>query len=254
MGLPSQEEQEAFSLQPVESSTARKAQSINTALKYIRNLQLRLLFAAFKRRLPPWLIRFQSAYIYELRAPFTLQEGESHSHFEEGYRFSELPPTIASQCSQLSGVALSTLTRRWQFGDRCFGVFCPDNTLVHVCWVHLGPCYVRGLGLQLDLSPKDCYVYGVFTDPLHRGKSIYRRAQQSLLDILESDKTLKAIQLVEAENRVPPRVLPTLGYKTLWWVQHRVFLGLKYTTVRTMNGKLIERQFRIQPPKDHFVI
>ena len=154
----------------------------------------------------------------------------------------------------LGGVSNKELIERWQSGDRCLGVFSPKGEIAHICWLHFGSCYIRGLGLQLHLDASDCYLYGVVTNPAHRGKGIYRVMQQRVKQFARTTDIQRMLQLVEDGNEVPLKLLPTIGYNRQWIVHHYTLLGTKHTSLFDASGTRVDRQIWLRRPKHMFQI
>ena len=181
--------------------------AIWSAIDYVRHGQFRLLLHGLIRRLPAFVYRRSSGYIFE-RSP------ECHNSWQacrRATRSENWRSNDVAACAQLSGLSEQEIRRRFEQGERCLGVLGDAKQLVNLSWLHFGPCYVRGLGLRLDLGEKDCYVYGVVTHPDHRGMGLYRWTQHELMRILKEQAVPRIVQLVEDGNEAPLRLFPNLA-------------------------------------------
>ena len=223
--------------------------SLWKAVQYLLHGQFGPLLAGLQRRLPPFLFRYSRGDLFELHCPSTLQPPQNAACFPADYDLSEFYSEHIEICAALSGLPSHELRRRFENGDRCIGVVQSDQP-VNVNWLHYGSCYVRGLGLRIDLGTNDCYLYGVVTATEHRGKGLYRQSQLKLIQLLQSGGLNRIVQLVEKGNEVPLKTLPKLGYQLLWSIRHLTIMGVQRTIILDTQGRVISRQYHLRQPAD----
>jgi ribosomal protein S18 acetylase RimI-like enzyme len=185
--------------------------------------------------LPIWLFRYRSAVVFSCN-----DKPVPHDHctFKDGFLFRQAERREADVCSQLSGLPSKEVLRRFSAGDDCYVVF-RERVLVHIVWIHYGPCYIRGLKLHLHLSRNDAYVYGIITHPEFRGLGIYKSTQYHLASLLMSGKTDRMIQIVYADNKIPLALLPKIGYQIIGQTRCMTVGGINITSVRLSDRKQV---------------
>ncbi len=197
-------------------------------------------------RIPPWILRIGRVHVFELRKYNSLEE--------------PLRPVFPSDCAaryvtrdEIPAVAVLARTSevlcydRFDRGEMCFAVFRRSRP-VNITWIHLGSCYIRGVGYSHQGQENVAYIYGILTDPSERGKGLYRNALISLSHDLFRSQVERLVQFVEPDNIPVLHTLPTLGYVRTAAISHMTFLGVKYTKVRHFEDGTIETRIFVRPP------
>jgi len=83
----------------------------------------------------------------------------------ENYIFSWANESDLVNISELLSRPLDVLQDRLSSGDICYIIRDKlfDNKLVHARWVHLGPCFIKGLGYKLTIDDNSAYIYWACT-------------------------------------------------------------------------------------------
>ena len=173
--------------------------------------------------------------------------------YPDGYRFRPARPEEAAACSRVTGIPVAENERRFAAGDACYVVE-RDGLVVLVQWVHDGPCYVRGLGYVHDGAPDERYVYGVVTDPAHRGRGLFRNALEHLDATLFSEGASRLVQIVMAGNTPVLKTFSRLGYRATHDLRSVLVLGVRWTVVTPVGRESGRRSWRIAAPPGRFVI
>lgn len=203
---------------------------------------------ALAERVPVWLFRHNRAYFLEFQSERLSGDVQECPLLPDGYTFREVQLNDLSSCAALGVVSLDECRRRIMAGDHCYAVFC-DGQVVNVSWTHYGRCYIRGVGLLIMASDSDCYLYGVFTDPNHRGKGLYAATMQ-VLRHCGSRNT----QLVMEGSSVPLKTLDRLGYRVTRRVRHLTLCGLKMTMVDDIEANTRSHEVHLKSPVGVFRI
>ena len=203
--------------------------------------------------LSDWIFCRRKAYLFEERLCANVAESAGEIPGSGRCEFREVAPDQLPQCAALAELPPAEIERRYGCGDRCFGVFAAGR-LVNVNWLHFGSCYVLGLGLLLDFDRTACYLYGVFTDPAYRGRSIYRLALAEIAVRLSSRGVNRIVQVVEEANDAPLHTLPKLGYQLGGVIHHTTVFHVKMTSVLGTDGQKVLSQARCRRPPDVFWI
>lgn len=192
-------------------------------------------------------------YVFELGMERAQQAISSKDTLPEGFEFRSATLDDVLRDTELAPRERSEYERRFAAGDHCYAVFDGSNC-VNLNWIHFGSCYVRGAGLLLELTGRDGYVYGVVTRPSHRGLGLYTAAQARLVDLLVRDRISRFLQLVEATNMAPLKVLPRLGYERTQAVRSMRALGGKLTLIQQLATMTTFQQHHWRSPSQVFRI
>ncbi len=199
-----------------------------------------------------WAFRRGRAFIYELdRATYFNNVRKYVLPQDYQARFASGDDIPA--CTHMAEAAESEFHRRFESGDKCFGVF-QNSRPANINWIHYGPCYVRGLGYNHPGKISEAYIYGIVTDPSERGKGLYKNALIKLAEELFGAGADNLIQMVEEGNSPVLHTLPQLGYGLKKRIFHFTLLGVKYTSVRNSDETLAERRLFFAPPRNVFII
>ncbi len=228
--------------------------ALQSALRHLSRGQFRALLSGLQRRIPVAVFRHQRACLFELQLDGFVPSSDNDISYAEGYLFCEFSSCDSAVCAAFSQVPEDVILDRFDHGDRCFGMLSSHHRLVHSAWVHFGPCYVRGLGLRLDLDDTECYLYEVTTDPPHRGRKLYHHSLRKITQILQAAGARRILQLIEHGNDVPLKALPRIGYEPLWTIWHVTLFGAKLSIIYDPAGKQIDKQSGVLTPSDVFVI
>ncbi len=155
--------------------------------------------------------------------------------------------------SLMGSDSTASAQHRLDSGDICYGVFI-RNEAVNMNWVHLGPCFIRGLGYRHNALPTQAYIYNVYTFPTMRRQGIYTNALRLLAESLFANGISQITQLVTTNNNTVITTLRTLGYKRIKSVIHKRFCGLHYTKVIDVNEGTVSRYGYIRMPSDVYII
>lgn len=222
-------------------SVSKDARSLwDKAALYVQSGDIAGLLEALVSRLPPSLYRSSVGIIFDADAsPPSIPPPEGIA-----LRFvdcSEAEKLVAS------GIRRKVVHRRFESGDRCFGAY-RGTELVHVSWIHAGPCLVRDWAYFHSI-PEGRYIYGVFTRPEERQKGIYKATISALTMELLREATC-ITQLVNSGNGVAIHTLESLGYvrravlfhRSCFWRSRTVIalcreaVGSLQPTRRTLRG------------------
>jgi GNAT superfamily N-acetyltransferase len=200
-----------------------------------------------------WIYGRGKAYLFELRLSAAILELPAPERHSDSLEFREITRDELPRCAALAELPLAEVRRRHEFGDRCFGFFAAGQS-VNVNWLHFGSCYVYGPGLFLNLAGKDCYLYGVFTDPAHRGQGLYTQALAEIASQLRARGIERIVQVVEEGNDVPLRTLPRLGYRKTGIIRHTTIFSVKKTAMLGLDGRKVISQLYWRSPRGVFWI
>lgn len=195
------------------------------------------------------LFRSSRAYVLEFRSDRSSGEPPQSVEMPDGYTFRRAEPNDLGSCATLTGLSLKECRRRIASGDQCY-VIMHETRAVNVSWVHFGSCYIRGMGLLMTLDDADCYLYGAYTHPDHRGKGLYGTARR----VLRHWSRHRNLALVLEGNNVPLKTLSKLGYRVSQAVSHVTLFGLKMTLVEDVETKTRSRQVHWRTPVGVFWI
>jgi RimJ/RimL family protein N-acetyltransferase len=196
---------------------------------------------------------YRRAYIFTLSYSSQVSGSNRHSNLPPALLFRRANPEDIDSLARVAGISPQTIKRRWEAGDRCYAVF-EDMRAVYMNWVHLGTCFVRGLGYYHKSPQNHAYVYGVFCHPLARGRGIYTNALRLVADDLFQGGISEIVQLVEAENKIVSGTLPRLGYIKVKEITNTRFLGARFTKVTDQICRCITREHYLLLPRGIYVI
>jgi GNAT superfamily N-acetyltransferase len=196
--------------------------------------------------------RRRGADLFELDRPAGAVP-PSRAAYPPGYVFRRAGREEAAACSRVTNVPEAEILRRHDAGDACF-VVAHGSRPATVFWVHDGPCYVRGLGYLHDGRKGDKYIYGVVTDPAHRGKGLYKNAVEDLAARLFEEGATRLVRIVEDGNAPALVTITRLGHRRTRRIESVLAFGVRRTVVKPLEGGPEERTWRILAPRDRFVI
>jgi GNAT superfamily N-acetyltransferase len=119
---------------------------------------------------------------------------------------------------------------------------------------HLGACYIRGVGLTMDLKPDEVYLYWSHVSDKHRRRGIYRSLMSAAHKNYATNGFRTSVALVAPDNCTVIRYLESAGYslkkKIFVLALLRLKVGIIYPFVDFRNSIFL----RIKTPKGYFII
>jgi len=178
--------------------------------------------------LPDWLFRFNQGSLM-----FTTVRELPHRR-SDSYRpgLAEVPDM--DEVGAIIGYPAAELIRRLDQGGCCLVTrdVANNNRIINVQWFHRGDCYVRGLGLRVQIGNTSGYTYGSFTIPEYRLRGVFQTALNDAIRLLSKDGVKRVFCLIESHNETSHRLHVRLGYRIAAEVTHVAILGVKLTQVR----------------------
>lgn len=104
------------------------------------------------------------------------------------------------------------IERRLARGDRCF-VARHQGRIVSARWLAVGRAWIEYLGRDLDLLPRETYLYETYTAPEYRGLSISGAAGTRLAQLLAAEGQRRIVGGIVPENRSALRTAAKTGYR-----------------------------------------
>ena len=174
---------------------------------------------------PRWMLKFNTATLMSTTAPKIF--------FREykGYTFRKAVREDIPEMSQLSEVSESTMEGHIAAGDWCYitRAINKNNKIVNMIWVHHGPCYVRGLGLTVDVENHAAYLYGGYTSPEERMKGIFATAFKHVYDILGKNNITKLYGLIEDWNQPAYNYHLKMNFKPVISVKFSIIMRVMFS-------------------------
>ena len=191
---------------------------------------------AISRRLPPWLFKFIAGTMYYSEEIKLTCRTLNDFHIRPGTS-ADLPAV-----AELTSSSMDFLRRRQQTDDAFYVTTTRDQKVVTVQWAHLGPTYIRGYNLFLDLKPDEAYLYGAFSHPRVRLTGVFNTAFKALLKDLAQRNTRCYFCLVEFYNRPAHMFHKRLNFQAIAEVAYYKIFFLRINTRRD----LVSGRFRIR--------
>jgi GNAT superfamily N-acetyltransferase len=237
---------------PILCSEAQKEMltSFATPLRFQR---LKGIMAALRTWFSVWVFRCGKANLFEYRLTDDVLESSGKKTQSAHYGFREIAKEELPPCAALAELTLDEVKRRYDFGDRCFGLF-SDGRLAHVTWLHFGSCYIRGLSLLLQLDDRDGYLYGAFTGPAHRGRGLFHRALAEIASQSRSQGMNRLLGVVEEGNEASLHVFRKLGYELVGTIDYFALLHFQKISMFAAEGHRILSSFHCRKPPEVFWI
>lgn len=215
------------------------------ALKEALGLKDFRLFVYYASRVsPPWLIRFNSAYLMESPRPKTpFRRYSNYSFYCAGN--DDIP-----EISEFTGLSEHVVRGRIKRGDLAYlARQIDDNRLVNIMFALRGNCFVRGMGIPLKLNDNQAYLYGGYTAPEARMKGIFNTALNDVCDILQADGVVKFYSLVEYWNNYSYQYHRGLNYQPISMISYMGLPGFRLSVSRNLqSGKRRVKLFHSPPP------
>jgi hypothetical protein len=207
---------------------ARKLKGVAEILACLPRGEVANFFYLVSKHLPDWLFKFNRGMILVSSSPrlptrsnprFTFRKADTDD-FEEIARFSEVPQ--------------SALHERVKNGD--WGYITRDteneDVIVSVQWIHVGPCFIRGYGLRLDMGDKAAYIYGALSAREVRLLGVFNSAFKRVCEILESEGVSEIVGLVEFFNSTAYNYHLRSNFADIATVTYVSIFGIKFSAWR----------------------
>jgi GNAT superfamily N-acetyltransferase len=173
--------------------------------------------------------------------------------------FSQTVPIIKYQASELPGIVLrfNPLIARYVTQAKAgvdFFAAKSEDIFIGELLGHAGSCYIKGVGIAMDLQPDEVYLYWSHVSEKHRRKGIYRSLMSAAHKYYATNGYSISVALVFPDNYAVVRYLTSVGYsleKTFYvLVLLNMKIGITFPFVNIRNSIFM----RINPPKDYFTI
>lgn len=197
--------------------------------------------------------RIRRAYVFTLSP-------EKHLTCTGNHDTSEVAPIfrfmgradIEALMPLMQGLAEDVALKRMDAGDLCVcGMV--NGMPVHIRWIHIGPCFIRGLGYNHKIQTNHAYSYGTYTLPSFRRRGIYKASLGYAACALFRNGIQQFSAIVMAGNDVVLHTLPSLGWERSKCIFHRRILGVHYTAAAQSRGRTC-RHVYIGAPRDIYLI
>lgn len=226
------------------SVIARKIRGVTQILAYLPKGEMANFFYHVSKHLPDWLFKFNRGMILTSPSPrlptrdnprFTFGKA-SESDFEEIARFSEVPAAALYERSDNGDWGYLTRDKN------------DDDRIVSVQWIHVGPCFIRGYGLRLDISDRAAYIYGALSAKEVRLLGVFNSAFKKVCEILKSEGVGEIVGLVEFFNNTAYNYHLRSNFADIATVTYVSVLGIKFSMWRkTDDGRGKMRVFVRRP-------
>lgn len=173
--------------------------------------------------------------------------------------FNQNVPVIKYKASELAEVDIQVNSHIARYvtqaeaGDDFFASS-SEGMLSGMLLGHAGACYIRGVGLTMDLQPDEVYLYWSHVSDKHRRKGIYRALMSAAHKNYATNGFRTSVALVAPDNCTVIRYLESVGYslkkKILVLALVRLKVGIIFPFVGIRNGIFL----RIKTPKGYFII
>jgi hypothetical protein len=221
-----------------------KLYSAKGIFKYLLHGEFAEFFCEFSQYFPFWLFRFRAANIMVATSP------NMFSRNYKTYTFAPAEETDISEVSQISGASEKSLQKRIHGGDVCYVTkdTAHDNKIVNLIWTHRGACFIRGMGLDLQVDDDSVYLYGALTLPEARMKGLYNTNIKELYEIYKNKNVSTIYGLVEYTNRYSYNLHLRLNFKPIGKVIFVAVALFKFSIhYDTENGKRKIRLYTLLP-------
>lgn len=160
----------------------------------------------------------------------------------KNFIFSKATTDDIPEISRLTGVSESILHQRFATGDWSYVTkdITRNNEIVNVIWGHRGSCYIKGLGLDLEMGSDSVYLYGGYTSAEARMKGIFNTAFKEVYSILQQQGVTKLYGLVEHWNQTAYNYHLRLNFEPVARVTFLIIMFIKasfYRDLATGKGK-----------------
>jgi len=160
------------------------------------------------------------------------------------------------EIAQLSTIPESVLKSRLALGDECCITRDIANAgrIVNVLWIHQGPCYIKGLGLDLRLKDNSVYLYGSYTDPEARMKGIFNTAFKFVYDTLVERGISSITGVVEGWNHNAYNTHLRLNFKPIAKIVYVVVFFIRTSVITDLETQRKRTRICVTFPKDRVLI
>ena len=200
-----------------------------------------------------WTFHRAAADIFELDNLSTIAAGVRPEAPPGGCEFRQATSDDMAGCARMAGFEPDLYRDRLAAGEECH-LALQNGAPVNLTWLHFGSCYVRGMGLRIDVPASDCYLYNVVTDPRCRGMGLYKYTQRRIVRLLAERGVERIRQLVMIDNAVPHATLPKLGYRMVEQIRHRALCGVGITAIMDLAARRCRRRVLLRRPTGIFHI
>jgi hypothetical protein len=204
-------------------SIRNKLYSAKGLFQYLLRGEFADFFCEFSLYFPFWLFRFRAANIMANTSP------NMFSRNYKTYTFAPAQENDIPEVARITGMREDYLMRRYYSGDICWVTkdTAHDNKIVNLIWSHRGPCFIRGMGLDLQVDDNSLYLYAALTLPEARMKGLYNTNIKALYEIYKEKNLSTIYGLVEYTNRNSYNLHLRLNFKPIGKVIFIALAGLK---------------------------
>jgi len=229
---------------------AKKVHSAKSILSFLWTGDISRFFYEISKMIPYWIFKYNAGTIMTTSSPKIV--------FRNYKNYVSSPADISDVpgISRLTGVAELILLKRFKIGDRCYIVrdISNENRIVSVGWGHRGGCFIRGLGLNLNVGSDSVYLYGAYTLPEARMKGIFNTTFKNIYESFQKENVSHIYGLIEHENRYSYNLHERLNFRPEMRVIFLSILSIKISYNKNLiNGKRKIKTF-INLPQDDIII
>jgi len=228
----------------------KTAHLVKSQLQLMKKHEFLRFFREISKYFPRWMLKISSGTIMKTSSPQIVFRKYKNYIFDIA-RKNDIPEIV-----KLTDVPESILNRRLAAGDICHIArdIKNSNNIVNVIWVHLGACYIMGLGLSLDLTDDSAYLYGGYTAPEVRMKGIFNTAFKVVHDFLTIRGISNIYGLIEGWNRNAYNLHLRLNFKPIGRIIFFIVMFIKFSIYTDLESG--RKRFRIFLffPKDQTLI
>jgi hypothetical protein len=207
-------------------------------------------FHKLSQRFPRWMFKVNRAVIMTTPSPKIVFRRYKN------YVFSKATENDIPEIAKLTDAPEEILRDRMAGGDWGFVTknIAEGNKIVNIIWGHRGSCYVRGLGVDLDIGDNSAYLHGGYTSEKDRMKGIFNTALKDVYDILLEQGISNLYALIEDWNEKSYHYHLRLKFKPIATVTFIIMFYIKasfYKDLETGRGKF---KIFLNFPKDRSLI
>lgn len=199
---------------------------------------------------PRWLFKVNSGVILQTDSPRILYRKS------QNYIFEMAKDSDIIEIAHLSATPESVLKSRLALGDECCITrdITDASKIVNVMWIHQGPCYIKGLGLDLRPGDNGVYLYGGYTAPEARMKGIFNTAFKFVYDTLVERGISSITGVIEGWNQNAYNTHLRLNFKPTAKIVFVVVCFIKTSVVTDLETQRKRTRICVTFPKDRVLI
>ena len=208
-------------------------------LKHLSRGEFALAFHKVAAKFPCWLLDFDQAYL--------LVNDIDRLKFPENMYTSHQVRTATIEDAELiagiDGWPVDHIRELLGSGAQCFMAAPAGEAVAAINWIVYSRCFVRGIGLTMELQPGEFYGGGAMTKPEYRGQGLFLSLNKAITDCARKRGLTRYWIMIELTNLHNMSIRSKMGFDPRRKVTYFRLFGLKICRLKDLQTGAIKTKF-----------